>query len=558
MSPKDYTYKNQESWITELCEVKDVLDAAGVRYWLDTGTLLGAVRNGKFILYDDDMDLSALVSEAPKILSLIPQFRKLGYRIDVTDTAIYLGAAGRAPISITFYRRTGDQIWIIWDTKYPKFNRVLKHLRRVAEKIIYRDYHQGLPAIETLGYVMIPRFLHWVIRRAVFKICTALGEENSALVLPKRLVENLQTLRFYEKEFKIPHPPQEYLSLIYGSSWETPTTNWTWDDVEAIDYSFLRHNDRSKYSLFSNDLPTGLLKKKGLVSDLGSAAEKLNWWNAQASRIWSNRIKKFIRSPWLYMLYQFSKARPIAIVARTLWGDKMKCYLPDYFYLSLYGVLGDISEISLSKFIVNNLDSSSIFFDVGASCGFYSLLANFLLGDDGQVHSFEPTPWVFRLLKQNTAQLQKVTVNQCAISDGNKSAWLRSDPVLAVTNTLLSDAESSQNRIPVRTLTLDDYCQRHNIYPTFIKIDVEGAEDKVVGGAQRILCSTSPTVAMEVFRDDNDAHLKAIKILLNLGYLSHRIDSNGDLELINITPEGIKEIIPKNKRFVNLIFKKMS
>ncbi|MDI6808598.1 MAG: FkbM family methyltransferase [Candidatus Eisenbacteria bacterium] len=225
----------------------------------------------------------------------------------------------------------------------------------------------------------------------------------------------------------------------------------------------------------------------------------------------------------------------------------------------MLGLLGSEEEIRLTKYLINNTDASEIFFDVGANCGYYSLLVRKLI-TDGEVHSFEPAPAVFEMLERNCLA-KGIVLNQLALfsSKGELdffealrwSGWSTFD-----ISTMSKVANpTSFRKSKVRTCTLDNYCQTH-CKPTFLKIDVEGAEQHVIEGGLETLRTCNPVIAMEVWRSplNNTSHLKAMEILYELGYKSYSIDLDGCLEIRHkIDPE---HDISEGLRTDNFIFKK--
>jgi hypothetical protein len=77
----------------------------------------------------------------------------------------------------------------------------------------------------------------------------------------------------------------------------------------------------------------------------------------------------------------------------------------------------------------------------------------------------------------------------------------------------------------VQTETLDSYCQRMNIRPDFLKIDVEGNELKIFQGGLSILKQCKPKIIVEI--EERHAGKEKVEetfqLLQSLGYQAHFI-----------------------------------
>lgn len=259
------------------------------------------------------------------------------------------------------------------------------------------------------------------------------------------------------------------------------------------------------------------------------------------------KIKRLFRFRGKYLKYAISKLTSISLFAKvkTPLGE---CWLLPAGVPSLYfyGLL-DETEVKLTKFFIKNLKENSIFYDIGAFCGYYSLLAKEFV-TMGEIHAFEPIP-------KNLSNVNYVFLNKLALFNKEGKIDFYEDPGGSGSTSNLSYTISSLHRfkkIEVEAITLDKYCLDHSS-PDFLKIDVEFSEDKVIEGGINTLTDKSPIIAMEVCRKlhDNRPHLRAMEILYKLGYKSYRIKENGELQFIKrIIPE--KEILVGSDNFVFL------
>lgn len=149
--------------------------------------------------------------------------------------------------------------------------------------------------------------------------------------------------------------------------------------------------------------------------------------------------------------------------------------------------------------------------DVGAHIGIFSLMAARKVGPTGRVIAFEPSPRTLDLLRRNLAfnGLPWVKLHAVALADveGTTSLFMAEGAVdNPVADTLI--AASKRKSVPVRLRRLDDVLAEEDVAAVdHLKIDVEGAELRVLDGAPKTLARTR-RVVMEVHQphvDPNEA-----------------------------------------------------
>jgi hypothetical protein len=62
----------------------ELLDRHGIRHWLDYGSLLGVVRNGRLVPWDSDVDLGILAEDVDRVIALAGEIASAGHRLDAS------------------------------------------------------------------------------------------------------------------------------------------------------------------------------------------------------------------------------------------------------------------------------------------------------------------------------------------------------------------------------------------------------------------------------------------------------------------------------------------
>jgi FkbM family methyltransferase len=212
--------------------------------------------------------------------------------------------------------------------------------------------------------------------------------------------------------------------------------------------------------------------------------------------------------------------------------------VPEGFTLILDTADGSVSDYLLSRgdyephlvsFLKERIKPEMVVIDVGANIGFHTMLAARLVGAAGKVICIEPNSENCRLilLSANENQFGQVVIYPVAASDfqgyalftthiGSNGGLLRS------TKKTLLDPSC----VVVPTIRLDDIIKEK---VDLIKIDTEGAEGLVVGGAKSLIEQQRPIVVSEFSKE----MLQQVSGMSGTEYLTYFRSIGYNLHLIN-------------------------
>ncbi len=170
-SPK-MDLKNANVYLQDL---KRVFDAHGIPFFLFYGTLLGAVREQDFIVYDGDVDVAILAENSDKIKLAEPDFKKLGYYLAYSSiqkkfSQAYIAKKTIPKLKVDIYAlfKWREKRW------FPRYS---------------NDARYGGPHIKGIYY-------------------------------SDKYFQNFETIQFKGAEYKVPSPPEEFLTELWGE-WYT-------------------------------------------------------------------------------------------------------------------------------------------------------------------------------------------------------------------------------------------------------------------------------------------------------------------------------------------------
>ena len=171
-----------------LLDFKKVCDKHKIRYGLMFGTLLGAIREGAFIVHDEDTDVFVLVEDRDKVLNALFDFEELGFKV-------------------ARFNKRKDLLSLIRDDDYIDmyFYKKFLNKRKIYDNMVDAKY-----------------------------------------------LENRESVNFLGEDFPVPGNPKELLKVIYGEDWETPIkdrkpTNYSYNKIVK---KYIKENVTFLYKIY--------------------------------------------------------------------------------------------------------------------------------------------------------------------------------------------------------------------------------------------------------------------------------------------------------------------
>ena len=223
-----------------LLNVLNILDGNSFQYWVSNGTLLGLVREGRVLPWDNDIDISVWSHEVSKEF-IIELLKPHGFEVaplsDYNDCLHFIVKGnGKKTVDVGFYEIRNSIAKIRWLA--PRQDSGVLSMLRFSLSIFDED----LKLNSIKGNWSFVKYLLYIIIRPIVLIRPSYFQKikkkyympnffhQIGYTYPVSLLKKQGYLHKFGKMIPVPRDYEQVLEMTYGEDWRTPKKDYVWHE----------------------------------------------------------------------------------------------------------------------------------------------------------------------------------------------------------------------------------------------------------------------------------------------------------------------------------------
>lgn len=195
--------KDHKRIVESLKCLKKIFDKHGIIFWLEGGTLIGAVRDGKIIPWDDDADITIWIKDACRLVDARKDFDKTEFEMYVIP--VHMPTYGLGHYEIRDKKTKKHLICILFNYVAKRHMVRARFLPPISNAIRYFHIIKCDKLLKLSWKILLKFHLY----------------KDHVVRYPMKCFGTPTTITFYGEEFMIPGNYDECLTHMYGD-WRTP------------------------------------------------------------------------------------------------------------------------------------------------------------------------------------------------------------------------------------------------------------------------------------------------------------------------------------------------